>query len=83
MLIQCYLIFAKGAATKENSDRPIVDKAKWVEEMCHINNYLAMGLNPHTKGSNERRELPRKAKKFFVDKGKLYLMKTDKRGKSE
>ena len=69
--------------SNERPHRPVVDKEKWTQDCCHIYNYLVHGLNSHGKGSNERRELPRKARKYFAKDSKLWLMKTDKKCNSK
>ena len=69
--------------SSSNRGRPIVNKSQWATDCQNIFDYLENGTNPHPKGGNQRRELPRTAKRYFVKNGQLFLMKesrvTDKK----
>ena len=62
--------------------RAIADNEKFAEDAQAVYNYCKDGVNPYPKGSNARRELPRKSKNYYVNNSILYLSKS-KKGKSE
>ena len=57
-------------------ERGVVDHQKFVEECEAIFAFHKTKTNIHPKGTNARRELPRKAKLFYVHHNLLFKMKT-------
>ena len=71
----------KKASTKRG--RPVVNQTQWSTDCDVIFNYLDTGINPHPRGGNKRRELPRTAKRYFIKNGQLFLMKENRVKKNE
>ena len=55
-------------------NRAIPDNDVFYEECQTLFNYLETGQNPYPNGSNSRRELPRKAKKYYLQNKSMFKM---------